>query len=148
MNHLDTVPIQLCQWLIIFLPPSWIQMLLLKQCKDSKTTDSFLWSFIRLWIDGVLLSAVSECIRTAASGGDMNESSCHLKQNEVEGSLFIQFQLSGAQSLNTNVIWSSVINAERTVTGIGVIRWKPFDNIRMHGSELFRSIKHFISSRL
>lgn len=123
-------------------------MLLLKQSNDSKTTDSFLWSFIWLWIDRVFLSASLECIWTAASGCDINESSCHLKQNEMKDSLFIQFQLISAQSLKTNIIWSTVINTERTVPAAGVIRWEPFYNILMHRGELFQNIKHFISSQL
>lgn len=123
-------------------------MLLLKQSKKSKTTDSFLWLFIQLGIDRVFLSAFLECIWTAASGCDINESSRHLKQNEMEDSLFIQFQLISAQSLNTNIIWSTVINAERTVPATGVIIWEPFYNILMQGGELFQNIKHFISSQL
>lgn len=123
-------------------------MLLLKQSNDSKTIDSFLWSFIWLWIDRVFLSASLECIWTAASDCDINESSCHLKQNEMKDSLFIQFQLISAQSLKTNIIWSTVINTERTVPAAGVIRWEPFYNILMHRGELFQNIKHFISSQL
>lgn len=123
-------------------------MLLLKQSNVSKTTDSFLWSSIWLWIDRVFLSASLECIWTAASGCDINESSCHLKQNEMKDSLFIQFQLISAQSLNTNIIWSTVINTERTVPAGSVIRWEPFYNILMHRGELFQIIKHFISSQL
>lgn len=103
-------------------------MLLLKQSKDSKTTDSFLWSFIQLWIDRVFLSAFLECIWTAASGCDINESSCHLKQNEMEDSLFIRFRLISTQSLNTNIIWSTVINAECTMPATSVIIWEPFCN--------------------
>lgn len=122
-------------------------MLLLKQSNDSKTTDSFLWSFIWLWIDRVFLSVSLECIWTAASGCDINESSCHLKQNEMKDSLFIQFQLISAQSLNTNIIWSTVINTERTVPAADVIRWEPFYNILMHRGELFQIVKHFISSQ-
>lgn len=123
-------------------------MLLLKQSKDSKTTDSFLWSFIQLWIDRVFLSAFLECIWTAASGCDINESSCHLKQNEMEDSLFIRFRLISTQSLNTNIIWSTVINAERTMPATSVIIWEPFCNILMCGGELFWNIIHFISSQL
>lgn len=123
-------------------------MLLLKQSNNSKTTDSFLWSFIQLGIDRVFLSAFLECIWTAASGWDINESSCHLKQKEMEDSLFFQFQLISAQSLNTNIIWSTVINADRIVPATDVIRWEPFYNILMHRGELFQNIKRFVSSQL
>lgn len=66
----------------------------------------------------------------------------------MKASLFIQFQLISAQSLKTNIIWSTVINTERTVPAAGVIRWEPFYNILMHRGELFQNIKHFISSQL